>query len=148
MRSSSGAGIVSTTFAVGSSYPPIDKRRVSKWSRVDDLFEPWACAFQRTGVDLGHVTEQRRLAGANRRRNYDDCACDSALGRIQKSLRSGSGAFHLCPVREPSSAATTALSADDLSSYGVARFGQGILGSHRRARAVVAPGRLCRFSRC
>src|SRR6266851_4891536 len=81
MRSSSGAGIVSTTFAVGSSYPPIDMRRVSKWSRVDDLFEPCACALQRTGVDLGHVTEQRRLAGARRRRNYDDSACDSAIER-------------------------------------------------------------------
>ena len=55
MRSSSGAGIVSATFAAGSSYPPIDMRRVSKWSRVDDLFESCACALQRTGVALGHV---------------------------------------------------------------------------------------------
>ena len=94
---------MSTTFAVGSSYPPIDMRRVSTWSRVDDFFEPCAWALQRTGVDLGHVTEQRRLAGARRRRNYDG----SAL----------------------SSAATTTL-------YGVARFGQGILGSHRRARTL------------
>src|SRR6266571_2375747 len=39
-----------------------------KWPRADDLFEPCACALQRTGVDLGHVTKQRRLAGARRRR--------------------------------------------------------------------------------
>src|SRR5947209_7148808 len=105
MRSSSGAGIVSTTFAVGSSHPPIDMRRVSKWSRVDDLFEPCACALQRTGVDLGHVTEQRRLAGAHRRRNYDDSACDSAIERIQKSAAIGFRRVPLVP--QASSAATT-----------------------------------------
>jgi hypothetical protein len=42
----------------------------------------------------------------------------------------------IVPQSEPSSAATTTLSAVDLSSYGVARFGQGILGSHRRARTL------------
>src|SRR6266852_371781 len=115
MRSSSGAGIVSTTFAVGSSYPPIDMRRVSKWSRADDLFEPCACALQRTGVDLGHVTEQRRLAGARRRRNYDDAACDSAIERIQKSAAIVFRRVALVPQSGPSSAATTTLSAVDLS---------------------------------
>jgi hypothetical protein len=68
MPSSRGARIVSTTFAVGSSYPPIVMRRVPKWSRADDPFEPCACALQRTGVELGHVTEQRRVAGARSRR--------------------------------------------------------------------------------
>ncbi len=105
---------MSTTFAVGSSYPPIDMRRVPKWSRADDLFEPCACALQRTGVDLGHVTEQRRLAGARRRRNYDDSACDSAIERIQKSAAIGFRRVALVPQSEPSSAATTTLSAVDL----------------------------------
>jgi hypothetical protein len=72
---------VSTTFAVGSSYPPIDMRRVSKWSRVDDLFESCACALQRTGVDLGHVTEQRRLAGACYADLYQRQSRDSPDGR-------------------------------------------------------------------
>ena len=136
MRSSSGAGIVSTTFAVGSSYPPIDMRLASKWSRVDDLFAPRACALQRTGVDLGYVTEQRRFPNAGRRRNYDDYACHSAIERIQKSAAIGFRRVPLVPQSEPSSAATTTLSAVDLSLYGVARFGQGILGSHRRARTL------------
>ena len=111
-------------------------RRVPKWSRADDLFEPCACALQRTGVDLGHVTEQRRLAGARRRRNYDDSACDSAIERIQKSAAIGFRRVALVPQSEPSSAATTTLSAVDLVLHGVARFGQGILGSHRRARTL------------
>ena len=66
------------TFAVGSSYPPIDMRRVSTWSRVDDFFEPFACA-----LSSNHHAVRRR----------------SVL-------------------------------------YSVARFGQGILGSHRRARTL------------
>ena len=86
-----------------------------KWPRADDLFEPCACALQRTGVDLGHVTEQRRLAGARRRRNYDDSACDSAIERIQKSAAIGFRRVPLVPQSEPSSAATTTLSAVDLS---------------------------------
>jgi hypothetical protein len=69
---------VSTTFAVGSSYPPIDMHRVSKWSRVDDLFEPCACALSSNQ----HAVRRRSVL------------------------------------------------------YGVARFGQGILGSHRRARTL------------
>ena len=89
--------------------------RPPKWPRADDLFEPCACALQRTGVDLGHVTEQRRLAGARRRRNYDDSACDSAIERIQKSAAIGFRRVPLVPQSEPSSAATTTLSAVDLS---------------------------------
>ena len=116
---------MSTTFAVGSSYPPIDMRRVPKWSRADDLFEPCACALQRTGVDLGYVTEQRRFASAGRRRNYDDSARDSAIERIQKSAAIGFRRVALVPQSEPSSVL-----------HGVARFGQGILGSHRRARTL------------
>ena len=88
----------------------------SKASRADDLFEPCACALQRTGVDLGYVTEQRRFASAGRRRNYDDSACHSAIQRIQKSA-----AFRrvaLVPQSEPSSAATTTLSAVDLFCTG------------------------------
>ena len=125
---------MSTTFAVGSSYPPIDMRRVSKWSRVDDLFEPCACALQRTGVDLGHVTEQRRLAGARRRRNYDDSACDSAIERIQKSAAIGFRRVPLVPQAQLSSNHHAVRRRSVL--YGVARFGQGILGSHRRARTL------------
>ena len=85
-----------------------------KWPRADDLFEPCACALQRTGVDLGYVTEQRRFAGAGRRRNYDDSACHSAIERIQKSAAIGFRRVAPVPQSEPSSAATTTLSAVDL----------------------------------
>src|SRR5260370_15827722 len=86
-----------------------------RWPRADNLFEPCAFALQRTGVDLGHVTEQRRLASARRRRNYDDSACDSAIERIQKSAAIGFRRVPLVPQSEPSAAATTTLSAVDLS---------------------------------
>jgi len=79
------------------------------------LVEPCACALQRTGVDLGHLTEQRCLAAAGTRRNYDDSACDSAIERIQKSAAIGFRRVALVPQSEPSSAATTTLSAVDLS---------------------------------
>ena len=88
--------------------------RLPKWPRADDLFEPCACALQRTGVDLGYVTEQRRFASAGRRRNYDDSACHSAIERIQKSAAIGFRRVALVPQSEPSSAATTTLSAVDL----------------------------------
>src|SRR6266704_2690653 len=65
-------------------------------------------------VDLGYVTEQRRFAGARRRRNYDDSACHSAIERIQKSAAIGFRRVALVPQSEPSSAATTTLSAVDL----------------------------------
>ena len=65
-------------------------------------------------VNLGYVTEQRRFAGARRRRNYDDSACHSAIERIQKSAAIGFRRVALVPQSEPSSAATTTLSAVDL----------------------------------
>src|SRR5207302_7259728 len=86
----------------------------SKASRADDLFEPCACALERTGVDLGYVTEQRRFAGAGRRRNYENSACHSAIERIHKSAAIGFRRVALVPQSEPSSAATTTLSAVDL----------------------------------
>src|ERR1700716_3283572 len=50
-------------------------------------------------------------------------------------LRSGSGALHLCPSPSPAQQQPHAVRRRSVL-HGVARFGQGILGSPRRARTL------------
>ena len=83
--------------------------------RVQTTFSSHMRARSSGPATTCYVTEQRRFASAGRRRNYDDSACHSAIERIQKSAAIGFRRVPLVPESEPSSAATTTLSAVDLS---------------------------------
>jgi hypothetical protein len=112
-RTDSGTSSRSGSFRRGT----MTSVRPARWAASSFcLTPPMGRTRQSYPVRLGlDVTEQRRLAGARRRRNYDDSACDCAIERIQKSAAIGFRRVALVPQSEPSSAATTTLSAVDLS---------------------------------